>query len=297
MPILSSNLDHHTLHAFDVELDKLEGMLSNLADLLLIQLELSLQALEKADSQYATDAIGLASEIAQIKAGADARVLAVIARFSPVANDLHAMVLFSKVADRLDQVGRGISDFGLFVKTVLDSADAAFPAAMLADAIETGRYVLNFLHSLKIAMDVPETDTLFGLLEADRDYETALYNKLQDELIRALRNKSAADAESLMKIIKLLEFCPGELRRIFALVILHRLSDVAFRHQWISEAAYFIAERRNFRPGFEDDDWFSAEQQFQTRMLMRYDALAGEYGGLSAAEIDAFHQKQTASKI
>jgi Protein of unknown function (DUF2934) len=31
------------------------------------------------------------------------------------------------------------------------------------------------------------------------------------------------------------------------------------RHKWISEAAYFIAERRGFVPGAELADWIAAE--------------------------------------
>jgi Protein of unknown function (DUF2934) len=33
------------------------------------------------------------------------------------------------------------------------------------------------------------------------------------------------------------------------------------RHKWISEAAYFIAERRGFAPGAELTDWIAAERE------------------------------------
>lgn len=41
-----------------------------------------------------------------------------------------------------------------------------------------------------------------------------------------------------------------------------RLSDSDFRYRWISEAAYYKAEVRNFAPGGALDDWLYAEHQY-----------------------------------
>ena len=35
-------------------------------------------------------------------------------------------------------------------------------------------------------------------------------------------------------------------------------------HQWIAVAAYYLAERRNFEPGHETEDWLNAEVQIRT---------------------------------
>jgi hypothetical protein len=34
------------------------------------------------------------------------------------------------------------------------------------------------------------------------------------------------------------------------------------REQWVSECAYFRAERRGFEPGLELDDWLAAEHEY-----------------------------------
>ncbi|MDO8845640.1 MAG: DUF2934 domain-containing protein [Methylicorpusculum sp.] len=60
-----------------------------------------------------------------------------------------------------------------------------------------------------------------------------------------------------------------------------RLSDVEFRHQWISEAAYFLSERRHFLPGRKLDDWLLAEKNFILMQITRYQAIAYEDGGIS----------------
>jgi len=38
------------------------------------------------------------------------------------------------------------------------------------------------------------------------------------------------------------------------------------RHQLIAEAAYFRAERRNFSPGYELEDWLGAEAEIELRL-------------------------------
>jgi len=48
-----------------------------------------------------------------------------------------------------------------------------------------------------------------------------------------------------------------------------RLAEVTGeeRHQLIAEAAYFHAERRNFTPGCELDDWLNAEAEVEELLL------------------------------
>ena len=60
-----------------------------------------------------------------------------------------------------------------------------------------------------------------------------------------------------------------------------RPSDCAFRYQWISEAAYYNAESRNFLPGMELDDWLIAENDFVKMQIMRYQVIIQEDGGMT----------------
>ena len=43
----------------------------------------------------------------------------------------------------------------------------------------------------------------------------------------------------------------------------------ADRDAMIAEAAYFLAERRDFAPGFEDHDWFKAAQDIDAMLSAR----------------------------
>ena len=50
----------------------------------------------------------------------------------------------------------------------------------------------------------------------------------------------------------------------------NRLPDSDFRNQWITEAAYYQSETRNFAPGYELDDWLYAENVFEQTLLRRH---------------------------
>lgn len=50
------------------------------------------------------------------------------------------------------------------------------------------------------------------------------------------------------------------------------------RHQWISDAAYFKAEIRNFAPGRELDDWLAAENDYVRMLVAHYLSIAEEDG-------------------
>lgn len=48
------------------------------------------------------------------------------------------------------------------------------------------------------------------------------------------------------------------------------------RHQWISVAAYYKAETRNFAPGKELDDWLAAENDYMKMQIAHFLAVAEE---------------------
>lgn len=285
MSIFTTQSNQHTFHAFDTALSNLNGILLNIAELLEIQLELSLQAFEKSESQYAVDAISLSLEIESLKCDFDLKVPAVIAKFWPVANDLKFIVSLLKIADQLENIGDKVVDFARFADQSLSSPTDALSPGLLSDTIEIGRYVLSLLNVLKIAIDTNDIEVAFSLLEADRALEKALYEKLESQLASIVADKGNGDLQSVMKVVGLLEFCPAEIRRILAAIVWNRLSDCSFRHQWISDAAYYFAERRNFAPGYELDDWLIAEQAFLTKLVVRYEATHFMDNAVTAKEL------------
>lgn len=45
-------------------------------------------------------------------------------------------------------------------------------------------------------------------------------------------------------------------------------SKSLIREEWIAEAAYYLAEARHFVTGYEQDDWNTAEQEYEKEALI-----------------------------
>lgn len=56
-------------------------------------------------------------------------------------------------------------------------------------------------------------------------------------------------------------------------------------HQWISAAAYYKAEKRNFKPGKELEDWLEAETDYTKFQIKLFSLRFEEDGGMSLAEL------------
>lgn len=54
---------------------------------------------------------------------------------------------------------------------------------------------------------------------------------------------------------------PSESPVVSAAAVSERCDATAERHIMIAEAAYYIAERRGFAPGYELEDWLCAERE------------------------------------
>lgn len=48
-----------------------------------------------------------------------------------------------------------------------------------------------------------------------------------------------------------------------------RVVPAAERHQWIAEAAYFLALARHFAPDHDLEDWLSAEREADKQFVVR----------------------------
>lgn len=69
-----------------------------------------------------------------------------------------------------------------------------------------------------------------------------------------------------------------------------RFDDQAYRHHWISEAAYYQALARNFIPGHELDDWLSAENAYAQMQIERFIQVAREDGDMSLPRLQRLAQ-------
>lgn len=257
---MKNNPRHHILQPFDIELESLHEMLINMTGFLTKELKQCIQALEKNDAQSLKDSIELIKGVEQIESDIDAEILAIIAKFSPVASDLRNVIATSKIASQLEKIGDEIADFIYFLISSVHVLNHSLPNELLLDSIEILRHILSLLNNIKLVFETKEINQLHKMIEDSRNYETDINNKLQEELIEESKNNADHDKiKQILRVIKLLQFCPSQIRRISGHIISLMLSDYQYQKKWISEAAYFNAEIRNFAPGSELNDWLIAE--------------------------------------
>jgi hypothetical protein len=57
--------------------------------------------------------------------------------------------------------------------------------------------------------------------------------------------------------------------RLEIVTLTNGLVPMSLRHDMVSEAAYFRAERRGFSPGHEIEDWLAAEEEVDELIAAR----------------------------
>ena len=63
--------------------------------------------------------------------------------------------------------------------------------------------------------------------------------------------------------------------------MLRKLSHKLNRQAWIAEAAYYLAEKKGFDPGYESVDWQEAETSYNEMLIAAYIEVLQEDGQMT----------------
>ena len=85
---------------------------------------------------------------------------------------------------------------------------------------------------------------------------------------RSSRRSTAKGTEVKSAESKSAEVKSTKTKRVRASTVVTPVIDPEHRRALIAEAAYLRAERRNFAPGYEVDDWLSAESEVDTLLTL-----------------------------
>lgn len=143
---MSDQTEKHILHFVDEELKSLHTLVSKMAELVFSQLCHSLESLKKIDPNLAEQVIQREREVNQLEVAADSEILIILARLSPVADDLRYVMAASKIINDLERIGDEagkIANFVLFLHTGRDHDPATYP---LDDVYVVGDLSITTLH-------------------------------------------------------------------------------------------------------------------------------------------------------
>jgi len=235
MTIQSENLEtqQHTLHIYDGELKLLQQLLLEMGWLVVYQLEQAMQALHDRDLDRAENVVIRDQEINQYEIKIDAEVLKVLARLSPVANDLRSVISTSKIVDELEKIGDEIVEFAKLVQVLFDPKTSDPNPKLLIDIVKISGLVKTMLHELMSLLESKQVAQAYALLQYDRDCETELRQGIEHQLGFVLKDaRLIGRALDILQIMKCLERCDEYCRNI-AEYMIFMIEGVDVRHQTV----------------------------------------------------------------
>jgi len=98
-------MTQHTVRAFDEDLNRLHGMVSDMGTRAAMSIELAVKALEQRDLAAAAQIVADDKRIDELEAEIERHVVTTIALRAPMADDLRTMIAALKIAAVLERVG------------------------------------------------------------------------------------------------------------------------------------------------------------------------------------------------
>lgn len=220
----------HSLTIYDVELKKLYQLVFEMAGLVMFQLEQTMQALDEADRELALKVSQRDAKVNLFETKIDNEVIQILARHSPVANDLRVVLSVSKIAYELEKIGDEIVLFARLVSELFDPNSSDPNPNLLADIVKIGNLVKTMLTKLMLAFEKQDLAQAYLLLQYDHECELGLVEGIRHQLSFILNDaRLIRRAMDVMQIMKTLERC-GEHSKNIAEYIIFMIEGIDVRH-------------------------------------------------------------------
>ncbi|MFQ5346667.1 MAG: phosphate signaling complex protein PhoU [Rhodothalassiaceae bacterium] len=168
----------HTIRAFDEELARLRTMIAEMGGLAELQLSAAIEALESRDPERALAVAKEDRKIDALEVQAENLVVQIIARRSPVAEDLREIIAALKMSSMLERIGDAAKNIAKRVPVIVQSPPirAAQTIPRMADE---ARQMVNQVLDAYVERD---SDKAVAVWSSD-DRVDRLYNTLFRDLL------------------------------------------------------------------------------------------------------------------
>ncbi len=136
---MNAQLEGHTVRRYDAELTGAHLRVLEMGGIVLEQLNVTLKALDQWDASRARQVIERDERVHELEKTIDAEIVQVIAKRTPVAKDLRAVIGMSKVLVDLGRVEENVIRVAEFVVDAFDEQTNNPPEALLKDMVGMGR--------------------------------------------------------------------------------------------------------------------------------------------------------------
>ena len=176
----------HTIRAFDEELARLRTMIAEMGGLAELQLAGAVEALTNRDPDKAARVAGDDRRIDALEVEAENLVIQMIARRSPVADDLREIIAALKMTSMLERIGDSAKNIAKRVPVVVQSPPIRAAATIPKMAAEARRMLGQVLD----AYAERDSEKAVAVWKSD-DRVDALYNTLFRDLLTDMTESPA----------------------------------------------------------------------------------------------------------
>lgn len=195
-------MTQHTVRAFDEDLNRLHGMVSDMGSRAAMSIELAIKALEQRDTVAAAIIVADDKRIDELEAEIERHVVTTIALRAPMADDLRTMIAALKIAAVLERVG----DYGKSIakRVPILSADRTIDSVPLL--VSMSQIVCEMLRDVLAAYVGRDAEKAEEVCARDRKVDE-FYNAIfRSSITYMMENpRSISESAHLLFIAKNLE--------------------------------------------------------------------------------------------
>lgn len=205
----------HTSKIFDGELNNLHCLTLAMAGLIINQLDQALNALHERNPQLAEKVILRDREVDDHENKIDNAVLTILAKRSPVANDLRMIMSVSKMVVDLELVGDEIVKIAKLIISLFDNDSSDPNHQLLRDIVKMGAMVSDMLKQVILSFDHCDLTGAYTLLNEKWDYGEEFQAGIRRQLTFVIENpRIMSRSLNIFQIMKSLERCGDHCRNI-----------------------------------------------------------------------------------
>lgn len=228
---MNIEIKEHTSRIFDGELNNLHCLVLEMAGLVINQLDQSLKALHDRDPHLAEKIILRDQEVDSHEVKIDDAVFTMLAKRSPVANDLRKIMTISKMVVDLELIGDEIVKIAKLIVALFDNGSSDPNQQLLRDIVKMGEMISDVLKQAIRSFDHCDLAGAYAQLDEKWDYGEEFQSGIRRQLTFIIENpRLMTRSMNICQIMKSLERCGDHCRNINEYLIF-MLEGKNIRHQ------------------------------------------------------------------
>lgn len=201
-------MKEHTVHLFDGELSHLHYLVLEMAGLVIDQLDTVMTSLDEGEASIAEKVVARDREVNEYELKIDAEVLSILAKRSPVANDLRKVISISKIVVDLERIGDETVRIAKLIIDMFDPQTSDPNPQLLRDIVRMGTMARGMLRKATDAFDTGSLDDAYELIRGDWDCGQEFQDGIRRQLTFVLQDaRLIGRALDILQIMKALERC------------------------------------------------------------------------------------------